>query len=435
MPRNYVDRRRVAGDKYEFGKSLAKDISSITNLLTRIVIRVQGKVTLSNATAANKLAPGGVYNLLKKVYFRFSGYDPSVGQFFSNQLRINLSGKYFGYGGNPAEPTPTDQTDLVGHNAYPRISVLQPHSPRVPGAHFLDIDPTINTEQDFYAEFEIPFAVPNGIAPADWWLDCNNQNLLEIEMETADSINDICTLSAVTAALSDASISINAEIMMPLDTPTARGGAHISHGYYRVVEERIAIDQDNTDLRRPFTGSDNLLAMYLFGTRPIPTAGHAGSVPDDTILRGISLEEQSDPFYVMNDANQWRSENQRNLGITPVLISGGQERTLLTGSGLYIAAPAFEDANNRVKLSKTVYIGRSDKSTQYALNVKRPAANINGSVDIVTLEYVPDGEMAVLSRPQRLLTATRRAAAQTIDAERNNLAMAQEDGARNAGAR
>lgn len=432
MPRTRYDRRYVKGAAFALKDKQSLDISGVNNVLHSLTVVVRGKLTLSTAPAANKLQPGGIHNILKRLILRFGGYDSSVGMLLAPERRVDMDGRFFGWGGNPAG-SPAAIANLVGPNAYPRISFLNPHELRMPGLHFVDPDPTITDEQDVFVEYEIPFYLPNGFSPSDLWLDAYNKQVLEIQFETAETLGDIFTDDDTAGSFSEMNVQVYVNEIQPLDIRQARGGAHESAGYLRYLQQRIEVTGDNPNERLDYALSDNLLAEFFVCQKPNLVASPTGFLPDDAILQGIRLERNSNPFYVMPSANSWRAENGRNLGYQAMDVGGNKMATVLSGSGLYITAPAWTTLLERVYLSKTVYVGRLDKSSTRVLDVKKPSDR-NGIIDIVSAEFVPNSKFAVLSRRMQVLSDDRRAAAAEMDGETNALAAVQQEDARSLGA-
>lgn len=437
MPRTFYERTFITGTAYNLADKQSLNILRPQNVLHSVTISVRGKMTLatgSGTLADNKLQPGGIYNILKRVIFRWGGYDPAVGMRLPAERRVDIDGKYFGWGGNPAG-SPAAVANLTDENAYPRMSFLTPHELRIPQQHFVDPDPNATTEQEFFAEFEIPFYLSNGIAPSDLWLDMSFANLAQIQVETADNVNSIFTESGITMSLSDAIIEIHANKIERLDTLTAKGGAHDSAGYCRWQQQRIEVNADNPNRRKDFDLSDNLVADYYVGLKPNSTtpADVTGYLPDDAIIQGIRLENNNNAFYEMSNPNIWRAENGRNFGHPAMEASGGAMAGFLYGSGCYVAAPCMTTLLERIYLSKSVYVGKINKSMLRILNLKKPSDR-NGVVDIISWEYIPNDKFAALSRPQNVLGDTRRAQAAIDDAETTKIAAQQEADAQSLGA-
>lgn len=436
MPRTRFDRRYVKGAAFALKDKQALDISGVNNVLHSLFVVVRGKMTLTaGADANNRLQPGGIHNILKRIIFRFGGYDPSVGMLLAPERRVDIDGKFFGWGGNPAG-SPAAVTNLVGPNAYPRISFLNPYDLRQPGLHFVDPDPSVSTEQDFFVEYEIPFYLANGFSPSDLWLDAYNKQVMEVQFETAETAQDIFTSADTTVSFSETNVQVYVNEIQPLDTRTARGGAHESAGYLRHIQQRIEVTGDNPNERQDYALADNLLAEFFVCQKPNAAASPIAFLPDDAILQAIRLERNSNPFYVMPSANSWRAENGRNFGYSAMDVGGNKMATVLTGSGLYVTIPAATTKDERLYLSKTVYVGRLDKSSTRVLDVKKPTApaGVNGFIDIVSTEFVPNSKFAVLSRRQQVLSDDRRAAAAQMDAETDAIAAVQQNDARSLGA-
>ena len=422
MARRFFDRRQITARAFKDGENFTEDIRSVKFLLHTLVIRVEGKMDLESS--GGKLQPGGIHNILKRVKFRFGGYDPAVNQRFGDQTRIDLRGVHFGWGGNPTA-TINAVGSLPAPNLVPRFNLLQPHKLVQPYGDFKDPDPTYTAgPQDFFAEFIIPFNLSNGVRPRDLLLDARNADLLSLDIETCDDGNDLFTAANANPAFTETTIKVLARVLRPLDTMEARGSGHTSRGYLRAVTESIPVLQDNEDDRKRFTLSDNLLYQAIIATRPDAANNSVANVPRDDILTGIQLERYSDAFYQYT-APQMRAENVRNLSRPSVEIGGDEMATLLHNSGLYFAAPGWEDYDDRVRLGNTPYLGRGDNSADYILKYKKPSDR-NGTLEIVTVEVAPDDALAAVSRPYDDLNPAQKELAAPERKEMNDMAMAQQ---------
>ena len=375
---------------------------AISGVLTALVVFVRFDLNLTSA--ATHLAPGGAHNIIKNVRLRYGdrGVTPAIGQEVNNDLLYDLPGKYFGY----SSGIPTNggfaggAADYPSKNARRKINILQPQRLLTPYSEFQDPDPSVTISQPVFAKFVIPFSLANAWRAGDTWLDMDFVRLLELELEMADSVNEMFAGSGGGGGIEDATIEVQAHTYKPLDTLNENGSGHESVGIVRAYSSIDAVPASVNNWRAPFRTSGNLKALWLHGESKDNGANDKW-IGDDKVVSNIILQRRQVEKFNLSAAAT-RSLNHEQLMPNAIDDSGVIQCPLLRNTGLYMLSGLPDYADEPQQVTLYPYEGDADNSAEVVLDLNKNAvANAQSQLTRIFVEFIPNVGTAAMSRPLR----------------------------------
>lgn len=417
----HFDRRPFTQYAFEQGRQQTTRLSGSRAIMDNIRIVVAGKINASVAGTAQPFG-GAIAALIQNIRLRVSGYEVALGERVGPEDRINAPGWAFLYNGST---TGNYQNGIPYAN---RINLLNLGLPIVAdGESIIDIDVTSTGEQNFRAVFTIPFynlRALYGIGARDPHLDMSFLPTVELQL-TMGTVADLTLTGtqAMTAVISDATVSIKtAELQLDDRPTTGAGNTETPECYFRTYLENIAVGATNSRLRKPLNTNGNYYRQSFIG---LDNDGK----PSDAVIKNMILEQYNDNILDM-DALEIRDKNKEDYPLLLQQDSSYRNVSIFKDSGLYVIEPSSSAYGS--SLTQTQNFGPSNESAAIILDVAKPAGG-DGVISILTTEMVPGVRLKAATYREQDMTQAVATVAAPLIAARNEQATAIQAGAQRSG--
>ena len=427
-------------DNWQAGVTKTFNLAAIAaaegGLITGIDIIVEGDFTLDAAKGNGVQFPvGGVFNLLKQVEVTMTDQNvtPAIGREVDNETLIRLPGWCFGMRGSPDATLFVDGVATppgLGGNSqmrHERINLMQAQRLLFPGVDFVEPDLSNGAAQKIKAIYRIPFTLPRGLRPGDLWLDMDFVRQMQIKLQCGvptDIYKD--TYGGATAGGSTfvGDIKILPVTLQPIDTPDHRGSGHISTGILRARRNTIPISGNNAAFPYKYDTTANIFAHWLITqSKQDNAAGYAWDCTDG-VLNSLRLQRGDKERFDL-PASLVRARNARQMfapGAAKV-ESANRIHHIMDNSGLYCVNGFPSDYDVDVSEALFPFMGNADDSTFLYMDYDKLTNDTQ--IEEVLIEFVPNADIAALSRPLRNLNANERSIAEQWDANAREKAQVQ----------